>query len=87
VSIVGFDDIVLAGLVQPGLSTIRQPVRLMAKDAVNRLVGCLHPDADAGPVVPGDFKPELVVRASTGPAPASGNARDAADYSAGCDSG
>jgi DNA-binding LacI/PurR family transcriptional regulator len=96
VSIVGFDGIVLAGLVEPGLSTIRQPIRLMAKDAVNRLVGCLHPDTDAGPVVSGDFKPELVVRASTGPVPASGNARDAADYSnardaadysEGCDSG
>ena len=67
VSIVGFDDIVLAGLVEPGLSTIRQPIRLMAKSAVDRLVGRLHPDTGAGQVVEGDFKPELVVRASTGP--------------------
>jgi DNA-binding LacI/PurR family transcriptional regulator len=69
VSIVGFDDIVLAGLVEPGLSTIRQPVRLMAKSAVDGLVGRLHPDADGRRVVPGDFKPELVVRTSTGPPP------------------
>jgi DNA-binding LacI/PurR family transcriptional regulator len=69
VSIVGFDDIALAGLVEPGLSTIRQPIRLMAKDAVNRLIGRLHPDTDAGPAVQGGFKPELVVRASTSPAP------------------
>jgi DNA-binding LacI/PurR family transcriptional regulator len=66
-SVVGFDDIVLAGLVEPGLTTIRQPIRLMAKSAVDRLVGRLHPDTDAGRVVQHDFKPELVVRASTGP--------------------
>jgi DNA-binding LacI/PurR family transcriptional regulator len=69
VSIVGFDDIVLAGLVEPGLSTIRQPIRQMAKSAVDRLVGRLHPGIAAGHVVPGDFKPELVVRASTGSPP------------------
>jgi DNA-binding LacI/PurR family transcriptional regulator len=69
VSIVGFDDIVLAGLVEPGLSTIRQPIRLMAKSAVDLLVGRLHPDTDAGHVAAGDFKPELVVRTSTGPPP------------------
>jgi DNA-binding LacI/PurR family transcriptional regulator len=69
VSIVGFDDIVLAGLVEPGLSTIRQPIRLMAKAAVDRLVGRLHLEADSWRVVPHDFKPELVVRASTGPPP------------------
>ena len=67
-SIVGFDDIVLAGLVEPGLTTIRQPIRLMAKSAVDRLVGHLHPetDADAEAAGRGDFKPELVVRGSTG---------------------
>lgn len=69
VSIVGFDDIVLAGLVEPGLSTIRQPIRQMAKSAVDRLVGRLHPDTAAGHVAPGGYKPELVVRASTGPPP------------------
>jgi DNA-binding LacI/PurR family transcriptional regulator len=69
VSIVGFDDIVLAGLVEPGLSTIRQPIRLMAKSAVDRLVGRLHPDTDAWRAVRDDFKPELVVRTSTGPPP------------------
>lgn len=68
-SIVGFDDIVLAGLVDPGLTTIRQPIHLMAKGAVDRLVGRLHPDTDVGGVVQLDFKPELVVRASTGPPP------------------
>lgn len=69
VSIVGFDDIVLAGLVEPGLTTIRQPIRLMAKAAVDRLVGRLHPGTDTGRAVQRDFKPELVVRASTGPPP------------------
>lgn len=69
VSIVGFDDIVIAGLVEPGLTTIRQPIRQMAKSAVDLLVDRLHPDADGRRVVPGDFKPELVVRRSTGPPP------------------
>lgn len=69
VSIVGFDDIVLAGLVEPGLTTIRQPIRLMAKSAVDLLVGRLHPDKAAGHVVRDGFKPELVVRTSTGPPP------------------
>jgi DNA-binding LacI/PurR family transcriptional regulator len=69
VSIVGFDDIVIAGLVEPGLTTIRQPIRQMAESAVDLLVGRLHPDADGRRVVPGDFKPELVVRGSTGPPP------------------
>jgi len=69
VSIIGFDDIMLAGLVEPGLSTIRQPIRLMAKSAVDLLVGRLHLDTDAGRVARGDFKPELVVRTSTGPPP------------------
>ena len=69
VSIVGFDDIVLAGLVEPGLSTVRQPVRPMARTAVNRLISRLHMDGDLDDPVAGDFQPELVVRTSTGPPP------------------
>lgn len=67
VSIVGFDDIVLAGLVEPGLSTVRQPVRLMAKAAVDRLVGRLQLGGHAGDLAASDFEPTLVVRTSTGP--------------------
>jgi DNA-binding LacI/PurR family transcriptional regulator len=67
VSIVGFDDIVLAGLVEPGMTTIRQPVRLMAKTAVERLVDRLRPDTATGQAVRSGFQPELVVRESTGP--------------------
>jgi DNA-binding LacI/PurR family transcriptional regulator len=68
VSIVGFDDIVLADLVEPGLTTIRQPIRLMAKTAVEQLVGHLRPGKGKGQAIRNEgFKPELVVRASTGP--------------------
>jgi DNA-binding LacI/PurR family transcriptional regulator len=67
VSIVGFDDIVLAGLVEPGLSTVRQPVGLMAKAAVDRLVDRLQSGGDAAQILQSDFEPELVVRTSTGP--------------------
>lgn len=67
VSIVGFDDIVLAGFVEPGLTTVRQPVRLMAKAAVDRLVGRLQRSGHTDDLAASDFEPELVVRASTGP--------------------
>lgn len=67
VSVVGFDDILSAAFQNPSLTTVRQPLRRMGETAgeilVQRLAG-----KDSYP----DFvtiEPELVVRASTGPAP------------------
>jgi DNA-binding LacI/PurR family transcriptional regulator len=66
VSVVGFDDISLAGLTSPALTTVRQPLPEMAEVTVRLLVGDCP--ARAGQSVL--MRPELVVRESTGPAPA-----------------
>ena len=68
VSVVGFDDSALMNAVDPPLTTVRQPIELMGRLVIELLVGQI-----AGAAVPHDemlFEPELVVRASTGPAPA-----------------
>jgi DNA-binding LacI/PurR family transcriptional regulator len=65
VSVVGFDDSPLMGYIDPPLTTVRQPVREMALAAVRSLldeiqgVGAPHTELV--------FRPELVVRRSTGP--------------------
>jgi DNA-binding LacI/PurR family transcriptional regulator len=68
-SIVGFDDIVLSDIVQPPLTTVRQPVAVMAETAVRSLALVLEDK----PLEPGkahiDIKPQLIVRGSTAPAP------------------
>jgi DNA-binding LacI/PurR family transcriptional regulator len=66
VSIVGFDDIVFANLVEPALTTVRQPVRLMAEAAVDRLVVRLREGEEGAPLRM-EFLPELVMRASAAP--------------------
>jgi len=66
VSVVGTDDSVLMAFTDPPLTTVRQPVAEMGRAAVEALL-----DAVAGEViVAGEylFRPELVVRSSTGPA-------------------
>jgi LacI family repressor for deo operon, udp, cdd, tsx, nupC, and nupG len=68
VSVVGFDDSRLIQFLDPPLTTVRQPVQAMAGAAVSALV-----DAIDGRPVPSReylYKPELVLRGSTGRAPA-----------------
>ncbi|HEY7131126.1 MAG TPA: LacI family DNA-binding transcriptional regulator [Candidatus Limnocylindrales bacterium] len=68
VSVVGFDDSALMSATDPPLTTVRQPI-----DAMGRLVIELLAAQIAGTAVAHDemlFEPELVVRSSTGPAPA-----------------
>jgi LacI family transcriptional regulator len=60
-TIVGFDDITLADLVVPRLTTVRQPATEMAEEAVRLLLA--GPDAEARP----DFPCELVIRTSAAP--------------------
>jgi DNA-binding LacI/PurR family transcriptional regulator len=62
VSVVGFDDIALADLTFPALTTIRQPLAEMAAATVSFLLG--SGDARHGQSVL--MRPELIVRASTG---------------------
>jgi alanine racemase len=67
VSVVGYDDSPLIGFTDPPLTTVRQPVGAMCRAAVGALL-----DEIAGVPVPRTeflFRPELVVRSSTGPVP------------------
>lgn len=71
VSVVGFDDVPVAAYVTPPLTTVRQPFDAVAQEGLKRLVHAIeNPGAEplptTGPPV------DLVVRASTGPAPTKG---------------
>ena len=63
-SIVGFDDISLSGLVTPALTTVRIPLALAGAVAVDRLHARLDGAATDGEP-PAPLPTELVVRAST----------------------
>jgi len=63
-SVIGFDDIVLTEIVQPPLTTIKQPVREIARIAVERIVGRVL-GTISGPVEHQSLQADLVVRAST----------------------
>ena len=69
-SVLGYDDSVVMGYTDPPLTTVRQAVEAMAEAAAGALV-----EEIAGRPAPRDeyvFGPELVVRGSTGAAPARG---------------
>jgi DNA-binding LacI/PurR family transcriptional regulator len=71
VSIVGFDDVDLARHVDPALTTVRQPIRRKAEQAVELLLRLLErSDGVDEPDTHTTLPTQLVVRASTGPAPA-----------------
>lgn len=64
VSVIGYDDSLLVGFTDPPLTTVRQSVRAMGAAAVRTLL-----DEIAGSLAPRAeyvFRPELVVRSSTG---------------------
>jgi alanine racemase len=66
VSVVGYDDSRLIAYTDPPLTTVRQAVTAMGTAAVQALI-----DGINGTPAPRDefvFRPELVVRSSTGPA-------------------
>jgi DNA-binding LacI/PurR family transcriptional regulator len=67
VSVVGFDDSALMSCTDPPLTTVRQPIELMGRAAIDLLVG----QVSGMDVVLDEllFEPELVVRGSTAPAP------------------
>lgn len=66
VSIVGYDGTSLASVTDPALTTLRQPVGLIAAAAASLFVA---PPSLDGPVASQVFMPELVVAASTAAAP------------------
>jgi DNA-binding LacI/PurR family transcriptional regulator len=67
VSVVGFDDIQSAAYQQPGLTTVRQPLRemgeLAARTLVQRIENGAHADAPRSLIV----MPELIVRGTSAP--------------------
>jgi LacI family transcriptional regulator len=62
VAVVGFDDLLIAQLSTPPLTTIRQPLKEMAEAAYNMVV--THRDATLRKPQNAIFNPELVVRKS-----------------------
>jgi LacI family transcriptional regulator, galactose operon repressor len=65
VSIAGFDDIPVAAVTVPALTTARMPVREMVAKAVQMVLG----DSTLDPTRPTVLSPSLMVRSSTGPPP------------------
>lgn len=68
-SIVGFDDVPLAKYLRPPLTTIRQPVDEVGELVVQQLLKVISDSSLAEDERHLLLKPELIVRASTGPAP------------------
>ena len=68
ISIVGFDDVPLAAMIAPALTTVAQPMRTMGRRAVELLLQVIRERPVAHARV--TLETELRVRASTGPAPA-----------------
>ena len=67
-SVTGFDDIDVSRATTPKLTTVRQPLQEMGRTAVTMLVRQL--DGHAHEALSMELATELVVRESTGPAPA-----------------
>lgn len=67
VSVVGFDDILLADLFEPPLTTVRQPLPEMAAETFQQLRARIDSAPAAGRSLL--IRPRLVVRESTAPAP------------------
>lgn len=67
-SVLGFDDQPFAELVEPALSTVRQPMARMGAEAFKLLVQALKDPKAHQPQIK-VFPSELIVRQSTGPAP------------------
>jgi LacI family transcriptional regulator len=67
-SVVGFDDLETASLVTPMLTTVHQPLLEMGAYAARVLLRWI--EGDAPPAMHIQLPTELVVRESTGPAPA-----------------
>ncbi|GGL14362.1 LacI family DNA-binding transcriptional regulator [Mangrovihabitans endophyticus] len=76
VSIAGFDDLELSRATSPPLTTVRQPLEEMGRMAVTLLVRLM--EQHRLELLQVDLATELIVRESTGPAPAASAAPDIA---------
>ncbi len=63
IAVIGYDDLPLAGFVDPPLSTIRQPAAAMGREAARLILEALG--KPAGEISPETLHPELVVRSSS----------------------
>jgi DNA-binding LacI/PurR family transcriptional regulator len=68
-SVVGFDDIYLAGLRGVGLTTVAQPIDEIAACMVDALLARIEGDGDPHPGVRRWLPPALTVRTTTAPVP------------------
>ena len=68
-SVVGFDDVDVSAYINPPLTTIHQPIRRKGEEAVRLLLAAIERASPALEHLRLDT--HLVIRASTGPAPAS----------------
>jgi DNA-binding LacI/PurR family transcriptional regulator len=66
ISVIGFDDIPMAGFTTPSLTTVRQPLTFMGQIAARTLVGRIEGKETSSSEIA--VQPELVIRESTGPA-------------------
>jgi GntR family transcriptional regulator of arabinose operon len=67
VSVLGFDDTVLAATVEPGLTTIAHPKQILGKLAAQAVLGLMDAPLGGDPFIH-IFKPRLIKRASCIPA-------------------
>lgn len=67
VSVIGFDDIPIAKISNPTLTTVRQPLREMGTQAAKLLLRRIEDPTEKPPDV--SMAPELIVRESTGTCP------------------
>jgi DNA-binding LacI/PurR family transcriptional regulator len=72
VSVVGFDDIQMAALASPPLTTVSVPTAAAGRAAVDLLLGAIDGDRDGRRAHA--LNTELLVRGSTGPPPGTGRA-------------
>jgi LacI family transcriptional regulator len=73
VSVVGFDDIQSAAYQNPGLTTVRQPLREMGVTAAETLLQRINAPAKTPYLKEIVIQPELIVRGSTARVPTSSN--------------
>jgi LacI family transcriptional regulator len=71
VSVLGFDDVLIALTNSPPLTTIHQPLHAMGQAAASTLLQLIREEIPRSQVAAIKVHPKLVVRKSTGPAPPS----------------
>jgi LacI family transcriptional regulator len=69
VSVLGFDDVLIASINDPPLTTIHQPLRAMGQAAATTMLGMIRDEIPHPRPTVITVYPKLVVRKSTGHAP------------------